>query len=230
MKNIVLVLALLFSNIKAQNLILNPSFEYYVQCPTYYNYSPVTITPEWNSLGSIGAADFNECFTIIGPAPYYNNFDVPTNIVGYQNTKNGSGYAGFFTFMDTTYAFGGSTYMYQVLNDTLKPNKKYHVGYYISLSDDSKYTTSAMGMHFSSNYNNFINSFDTVPPGFHLPIQMVNTTQQLTDKTKWYKLEWDYTAIGTECIILIGNKRNGIVFQECAFFCQCGIIIITRFK
>jgi hypothetical protein len=86
------------------NLVLNPSFEFYKNCPT--SESEIKLDSNfnanyWFSFGGYGneAVYFNSCSN---PYPISYKFGMPLNNGGYQLTKSGNGYAAFHS---TTYHY-----------------------------------------------------------------------------------------------------------------------------
>ena len=114
-----------FQNLKAQNLVMNPSFEDLVQCPEEYGTFQEDVL-FW-TIPTFGSTDyFNSCSSTM---------TVNRNFIGKQETFHGDGYAGL-------YAYGPNDYREYVageLKQKLQKNKKYVVSAMVSLSEKSEY-------------------------------------------------------------------------------------------
>ncbi len=193
------ILLFVFANfiwlgVKGQNYIYNAGFDSHTLCPSLGGW----ITPPWDTYCC--ASTFDTCAT------YFSNYPsahLPNNFDFYQQTIEGSGFGGLYTYSDY---IGGVKrgYLYQKFRLNLSNGKRYYIGYNVSLMDRSLFATNALGISLSSS----IPTFDTILPFFHQTMQMVNTTINLTDTMKWQKLSWVYTANGGERYILLGNNRS----------------------
>src|SRR6185312_13708144 len=190
------LLMLLTFNSYAQNLVINPSFEDTVHCPTsinqFYNckfwINPTQGTPEY----------FNVCSTANSDAVH-----VPDNIWGNQNAKSGVAYAGIYAF-DKFNPNISREYIQAPLTTILTANHKYYVSFYASLADNSQYAVSSMGAYFSSNQ---IAISTTGVLNFTPQIQNASTNK-LTDKTNWMLIADTLYANGSEQFITIGNFKK----------------------
>jgi len=125
--------------------------------------------------------------------------DVPINIYGKEEAKEGSNYAGIVAF-----SYGNKvprSYMYAKLASPLKKGQKYCVKFYVSLSETSKYSSNQLGVHFSSK-----------PLGTDQKVSIIEETDVLQAENKVFNAmyNWDevcaeYTAKGGEKFITIGN-------------------------
>ena len=125
--------------------------------------------------------------------------DVPINIYGKEEAKEGSNYAGIVAF-----SYGNKvprSYMYAKLASPLKKGQKYCVKFYVSLSETSKYSSNQLGVHFSSK-----------PLGTDQKVSVIEETHVLQAENKVFNAmyNWDevcaeYTAKGGEKFITIGN-------------------------
>jgi hypothetical protein len=202
---ILLVVTFTISN--SQNLIYNSSFENNLQCPGLLHFLPQNVTYFWKGSPFCYCSIHNECDVIVGPAPFYVNYGAPQSTVGYQEPVSGAGYADIVSLNPSPNSAQASDkgHIYQKMRQKFDAGKKYHVGYHISLSDSSAYATPKFGIFFSANEPQFTAGGWPFLVGY---MQCVNTTQALTDKTIWYKLEWEYTAQGAEEYITIGNNTK----------------------
>ncbi|MBX7183103.1 MAG: hypothetical protein K1X82_13410, partial [Bacteroidia bacterium] len=182
---------------RAQNLVPNPSFEEYSDCPTtegqlenatgWVNPNPASqATPDYyNSCNCQNTNVFNLC--------------VPHSTIGYQQAHSGVAYAGVFTF---SYLVSNAREYLQIkLSDTLVQRRKYLVGFYCSLRDDlCNLATNNWGAFLSRDaISKNIFLIDTIP-------QLVNGSGiPLTSKTEWMLVSDTIEAEGGEAYITIGN-------------------------
>ncbi len=127
MKNIILSVVFLLGwySSKAQNLVKNPSFENYVQCPVGAGVFNGYIQ-NWYGFNPSSPSFFHSC------APLPNS--VPQNSYGFQNANSGNGYA-------TILVYGWSwdpdkrNYIEGIFSSLLKEDTVYCVSYYVSVCD-----------------------------------------------------------------------------------------------
>jgi hypothetical protein len=195
MKKLVLflVLALPFIISRGQNLVPNPGFELYSGCPTYYTQIDCVLfwtnTALWPGPG--GSPDyFNSCAT---PSSLVN---VPDNIFGYQQAHSGDAYCGI-TLWDMNNLF--REYIQVPFASTLTPGC-YQFEMYVNLANKYKYTASPVGVYFSSTPITGVPNFLPLP---YTP--QINITGFTTDTLNWTHLTGNYTALGNENYLIIGN-------------------------
>jgi hypothetical protein len=182
------------------NLVPNPSFEDTVNCPS--NISQLYNCSNWIAP-TAGTSDyFNACAS----AP--TGVSIPNNGAGFQQPKNGNGYAGLSPYQRSspTGPFNYREYIQTMLVDSLITNNVYCVSFYLNCASISSISIDKVGLYFS---NFAINSSTSLslpyipqiesPPSFYL-----------TDTLGWYKVEGTYTALGGEKYITIGNFRDEV--------------------
>lgn len=177
------------------NLVPNFSFEDTVGCPTGIGelFNAVSWVNPSSSLGSTSDY-FNSCNSSLS------SVGVPINAAGFQSAKTGNAYGGFYAFNK---GFPNAyEYVETVLSDTLKKDTAYCVSFYLSLAEMSGYCTNNIGVYFSNNLVTTTTDIILVTP------QLVNTANILSHKLEWMKVEWQYTAMGGEKHITIGNFNN----------------------
>jgi len=180
----------------AQNHVPNGSFELYSGCPTYYTQIDCVLfwtnTAVWPGPG--GSPDyFNICAT---PASYV---DIPDNIFGYQSPHSGDGYCGIILWdMNTLFR----EYIQVPLTSTLSDGC-YHFEMYINLANKYKYSSAPLGVYFSSS------PLTGVPNFLPLPyVPQLNLTAFTADTLSWLHLSGNYTALGNENYMIIGNFND----------------------
>lgn len=200
----------------AQNLVPNPSFEEYSDCPTkpaqlnelLYWFNPA-VHP---GLG--GTPDyFNVC------ASPSSNVDVPNNFGGYQLAHSGMGYSGLISYnYQTNYNY--HEFIEAPLTSTLEPNACYHFKMYVNLANNSPVTSDAIGVYFSDTIISGINYSSPLP----FTPQIINTNGYIRDTMNWIPITGEYIATGTEKYLIIGNytddiNTNYITVNSCCMHC-----------
>jgi len=182
------LLGLSYSCLKAQqNLVPNPSFEEYNTCPidagetANYWTSPTLGTPDY----------FNTC--AIG------NFSVPNNMLGTQSAFTGNAYAGFGAYTPYEYL----EYLQVPLIQPLLAGHKYHVSFYISLVDKSRYAIKEIGALFSTME---INTGMGDPLLFVPHVEFSDSI--ITDTVGWTNIQGSFIAHGDERYLIIGNFHS----------------------
>ena len=131
--NVTLFLFYVVNFLFSQNIVLNPSFESYNECPTKKGAFNSNVT-HW-STSNYGTTDyFNACNT--------NDLCGNYNFIGHQKARTGNGYAGFYTFAPDSY----KEYVQGQLKTTLIKGRNYTISFYISLSDCSSHATKTLGV------------------------------------------------------------------------------------
>jgi len=193
------------------NLVENPSFEFRPECDD--NNGPLEEAPPWfNPTGSTPDV-FHECAVQLEePCPYPDNvfldpwaFGVPTNAIGCQEPRSGSGYAGVFFHNPTTLGFDFREYLGIPLSETLNAGETYYIRFFVSLAERSVWAVHAFQVHFSQDSISEPQSL-----GFlNLEPQLSHTEGDfVTDKEGWTEISWEYTASGSEEYIYIGNFQS----------------------
>lgn len=201
-------------HLSAQNLVLNPGFEDYNNCPSSisgigfspsYTYFP-TVQNWVNPLQNSTPDYFNVCAT--PPTGVH----IPEANFGYQNTHGGSGYAGIIAWEESKtpgniYSFG--EYLQTRLFNPMIAGRKYCVSFYVSPTITSNFNYNyiaidEIGANFSSTaINNTSASTLTLP--YHIRSA---PNAFITDTTGWVKVSGIYTASGGEQWMTIGRFNN----------------------
>src|SRR5688572_20503166 len=181
----------------SQNLVPNGDFEQYSTCP-------------------LGYSDFSVLYWM-NPAAYYNatpdyynqctansSVSVPNNWGGngYQIAHSGGAYAGIYLYLLTNPE--NREYIEIPLASSLIADSCYHFQMYVNLVNACQYTTDDIGVYFSSV------PVTGVPNNVALPFipQIVNPAGNFPDSLDWTLVEGNYTAIGGESHLIIGNFKN----------------------
>ena len=175
-----------------QNLVPNPSFEKYYECPTTYSQvGSKNIAPGWRSP-TLGTPDlFNRCS--IGTA------SVPRNWAGVSRAYDGWGYAGIYVWIER---IDYREYLQARLNSPLQAGRKYWVEFYFRLSAYSKYSIDRIGVLLSDSTAKADNDLIlTMPPSFnHIMDSAFNKGTGI-----WNRVHFEYVAKGGEQYITLGN-------------------------
>ncbi len=186
-------------NSLAQNLVPNPSFEEYLECPfsTAELDNQVVDWYSWSDTPDF----FHECS---------NDLDgfagVPENVWGYQWPMTGSGYAGVSTFMFIDPNL--REYMAAPLLESLVIGQSYYVSFHASLYNGGNKVnwvcaTNHLGLRFfkDPNYTHFPPDQSFQPDNFaHL-----DYTEILTDSVGWTRIEGTFIADENYNWLAIGN-------------------------
>ncbi len=195
-----LVCTLCTQVILSQNLIKNPSFEDFENCPEQLGNFDEDVQ-NW-STPTIGSTDyFNGCSTAMG---------TPENFNGSQPSDFGVGYAGLYLYAPDDYR----EYLQAELSHTLKKGKKYKVSFYVSLAERSDFAIKEFGVLFSKNllhfpirkelskmhlYKDRENKYNLIEIGY---------SNFYSDTQDWILVHTEFKAKGTENFINIGNFKN----------------------
>ena len=211
----ILICACPFIRVQAQiNLVLNPSFEQYTQCPemwqegvyaTYWNGIDTNYIPNDTSYITCPPDYINECSsTAYTIAPANEDF------YHYPRTGNGMMEIEMYSAINdsstgTDSSFGGlRIYLQGKLKSTLIAGQTYCVTYYATLDQISGWAVNNFGAYFDNG------TIDSViwqncgnPQTQYTP--QVNTTTIISDTLNWIQVQGSFTANGTERFITIGN-------------------------
>lgn len=188
---------ILLFNIKAQeNLVPNPSFERYSECP---GLSMITTALGWSSYRD-SPDFFHSCATF--------NSSVPNNAAGYQCPATGSGYSGIYTFRsDAIFPKNAREFLGIKLTKQLDSGQKYYISFKVSLADDATYATNNIGVLFSRNFfcgdtSDFCDTSEAAPLTNYVHIY---SKQIITDSVAWTTISGSFIADSTYEYIMIGN-------------------------
>jgi hypothetical protein len=194
--SLIMSVGFFFLKTNAQNLVPNPGFEVYNQCPVSYNCIGPQYLLNW-VMASSSPDYFNNCAT-------NNIIDVPKNVMGFQYPHSGNGYIGLITY----YSGGPNSreHIQVRLDSTLKPGRQYCVRFFINFSGDTcRFATNTFGALFTDTA--------VVPysPNYSPPYLMPYTPQVeysagvIADTSNWLEISGVFTAQGDENFITIGS-------------------------
>lgn len=177
----------------AQNLVPNPSFEEYIDCP----WSSTELHPncvDWYSF-AVTPDYFNACSENVA--------GVPSNAWGYQDAITGDAYAALITY---THSFvDAREYIAAPLASVLEPGNNYYVMFYVSLYDGGVLGT----LHCSTNRigAKFFANADYSPDNPYLPENNadVEHNELLSDTSSWVLIDGWFEADQEYYWVAIGN-------------------------
>lgn len=176
-----------------QNLVPNPSFEFYWQCPT--------------NNGSFGVSNWTRVYASAGNSDYFNTcasllfFSIPQNIYGTQTPYDGNAYCGSILY-DEPYPESREYFQVQ-LTTPLVANHNYMVSFYVSLGEQCRFATSDIGLLIT---NNAITGNGTMQNLQYTP--QITSGGIIDNMSGWTEISGIYSAIGGEKFITIGNFKN----------------------
>ncbi|HEA19555.1 MAG TPA: OmpA family protein, partial [Pricia antarctica] len=199
--NSVLLLHLLFTCFAfPQNLIKNPSFEEFEQCPKKLGNFESDVVG-W-STPTEGSTDyFNACSTAMG---------TPENFNGRQPAEFGLGYAGLYLYAAEDYR----EYLQAELIQPLKRGRVYEVSFFISLAERSDFAVREFGVLFAKNAMKI--AIRKVLSRAHWYRQKENlytyeemdTGNFITNQEVWTTVSTQFVAKGGEKYMILGNLKN----------------------
>ena len=197
------------------NLVFNPSFEDYIQCPRKVDAKGVlTIVEGWYQPTAGSADYYNRCAK--------RECGVPLNKLGYQLPHSGDAYCGIYCSKDSY-----REYLQTQLKTPLLRGATYRVSFFVSLSENSTSAVSSIGALFTTNrisdtawnilmakQSNNVNSLVSQTIATYYSPQVVNQTP-LNDTVSWMEISGTFVADGGEEFLTIGNffeaSNSGIV-------------------
>ena len=195
MKKIILLLLAITINANSQNLVPNPSFEEYYQCPSSQGGFYVDF---WFNTPNSGVAtpdDYNTC------APAGVNAAVPDNITGFQYPQEGEGYAGLF-------CYGGANgsdstqrdYIEVQLISPLIEGQEYEFSMYVSLADKYGAAINNIGVAITEYMVEGNGQIGVIPE-----IPQIKAIDPISDEENWTQITGTFIAEGGEEYLTIGN-------------------------
>lgn len=184
----------------SQNLIPNPSFEDYVNCPTHLGNLDKDVR-FWDTP-TLGSTDyFNGCSEAMG---------TPKNFNGEQPADFGKGYAGLYLYAPNDYR----EYLQAALLKPLIKGVTYKVSFYVSLAERSDFAVKVFGILFTSKplavntKKNLSKMHLSKEAGINHQIINIPDAQFYRDTEEWMLISASFTAAGTEKFIILGNFEN----------------------
>jgi OOP family OmpA-OmpF porin len=187
--------------VKGQNLVNNPSFEEYTECPDSINFCRPYIVDYWGDYSYDLSVYENSCIpSLIVQKPC----GVPFNYAGggcFQYPQQGNGCILLENIIYPEFFIRS-----QIQTQLVKPLDSlecYYFSMYINLCDSCLVATDDIGVLFAKNFIslNFLpNPYDNFPTP-----QIFHPGEFIQEKEGWFKYEGSFTATGGEEYMLIGS-------------------------
>jgi len=195
---------ILSSFLCSQNLIRNPSFEKFSNCPSkvyeikYCNYwwkPPLTNSPDYFNNCSIDTSIKSVVHT-------------PNNFVGFQEPKDGTAYLGIICFSGSNFSY--QEYIQSELLQELTKDREYEFTIYISLADSSKYYSNVIQFCFSNSDKLKTKNYK----GYYVlecnTCLAEDSLQILSNNVDWNEIKIRFTAKGGEKYLTIGVFKDQV--------------------
>ncbi|NBG65861.1 T9SS type A sorting domain-containing protein [Acidiluteibacter ferrifornacis] len=195
MKNLIIIIFIFcVAPCAAQNLIPNGSFE-----DTISYGGGFTFPKQWTS-----PSGFNSVGEHYTP---FNQFKwtVPQNFFGNQHAYNGSSYFGLVMYLLIRNPPSMRDYIQTKLRNNLTKDSTYCMQLYVNLPDSMTHASRGqLGIYLSNTAVSSTSNFN-LP---YTPQLIVSPTNYITDKLNWTEFNFQYTAVGGERYLTIGNFND----------------------
>ncbi|MDT0608073.1 OmpA family protein [Croceitalea rosinachiae] len=188
-------------SILAQNLILNPSFENFKECPT--NMANFDALLEDISLPTSSSGDyFNQCAS--------NDFNVPLNFKGEQQASEGAAYVGLYFYALNDYR----EYLQLNTAKTLREKHPYKISFQLSLAEHSSLALKNMSILMTNakvkvpNSSALTSSRMDLQEGIEFHEVKLKADKSLSKTDGWVTLSAEFDAKGFENHMMIGNFND----------------------
>lgn len=199
-KRIVFLACFFPLGVLAQNLIPNPGFELYRNCPRHLGNFKDDVAL-WTTPTDGSTDYFHLCSQHMG---------TPENFNGAQYTLEGNGYAGFYAFAPGDYR----EYLQVKLKSPLRKGMSYLLSFHVSLAERSDFAIRDFGVLFSSAALS-LNTKKALTRGKRYSIrgntynyQEISSAGFINDTSRWIRVETEIQANGSEHYLILGNFRS----------------------
>jgi hypothetical protein len=193
-KSLIAVLSIMsYYQSYSQNLVLNPSFEEYFQCPN--GLIQLDRCKYWESFGNTPDY-FNACAT--------NGVTLPNSVFGFQYAHNGAAVAGLIPYRIPTSPDGPNyrEFIGSQLVNNLIIGQKYFFSFYVNYSfyhPNQAMACNNLGLLFSTV------SFNTNNPPPLNNFANIHESAILTDTVNWIKVSASFVADSAYEFVILGN-------------------------
>jgi OOP family OmpA-OmpF porin len=181
---------------QSQNLVPNPGFESYSECPDMLTVERLFGLNDWYQPTKGSADYFNRC------SKKY--CGVPRNALGTLNAYSGNGYAGIICYLHEHGKKNYREYLEAQLTERMTKDHVYCVQIHVCLAGSSLYATNNMDVLFSR----FIVKAENDACLDQAPQLHFEDALPMTDEKQWKEITWNYTAEGGERFMVVGNFQN----------------------
>ena len=179
---------------EGQNLVPNPSFEGYHNCPPYPG--QIHEAQFWDSPNNQTSDFFHAC------ALQENGASVPENLFGFQAAYSGEAYGGIRSWIPSGNAPVYREYLGVKLMRPLRKNRAYWVSFWVSPAENASHYSDGIGAAFYRDSLPAQQIYEETPALTHPRGSL------LTNVEAWTQIQGTYVAEGGEEFLLIGNFQN----------------------
>lgn len=208
-----------FATVKAQEYVLNPSFENTSGCPQ--GISEFALASNWYTTTTPSSDTCSTPDLYAGCTPSIGGSNSPNGLLGYQPSRTGTHHAGIILGDGFVGCIPLNDNYREYIEGTISPaltaGQKYLVKFYLNLPDDVMWGSNSIGVHFTSS----VYTHDACAS------QLINVTPELEmcgpaiiDTVNWVAVQWIYTATGGEHYFTIGNFKNDANTNRVPHHCQ----------
>jgi gliding motility-associated-like protein len=200
MKNVIFFLFVLNYNfLEAQNLVPNPSFEEFIECPMGYGQFDGFVK-NWFSATNYTIHYFRNCGSI-------SDVSVPQSYSRFQNPKSGEAFICGTYFKDLGDPDEIRSYPEVKLIQQLSKDSIYCVSFFVNVSNNSNGGVSNIDAYFS---DTMVSVIKMVDDDWELPFlpQIKNQQGIITDTLNWIRMYATFKAKGGEQYLLLGNFND----------------------
>jgi len=192
--SVIPILFLIKASVLAQNLVPNPGFEDFIQCPPYPG--QIHLSEAWDSPNNNTTDYFHRCSPVGGGA------SVPANLFGTQEPYTGDGYVGIRAWIPAGQNPIYREYLSVKLLEPLRADQPYFISLQVSPADFSTHLSDGIGVYFSK--DSLVNKrlYHDKPHIRHPEGEIMG------DFEKWVEISGTYIAEGEESYLIIGNFEN----------------------
>jgi hypothetical protein len=190
MKKIYTLLLFLPIVTAAQNLVPNPSFEEFDECPE--TLGAVYACSQWQTYGETSDY-FNGCSSIVGAA----------NPIGFQQARTGSAYAGFVAFSDPPGEY--REFLGIELTSPVTPGSTYYISIHLNKAEGNAAIQNAKNACNNIGVRLFSNAYDSLnpPPVDNFSHAKVDTI--FTEEDEWLHLYSEVVFDSAYGFLAVGN-------------------------
>lgn len=185
----------------SQNLVPNPDFEEYLQCPDALGEFG-SLVESWTTPTDGTTDYFNECgANVVG---------VPRNFNGEQGAYSGKSYAGMYFYAPDDYR----EYLQVPLKRNLEKGREYHLSFFLSWAEGSDFVLKDIGIMFSAAQIRSATKNTLTKRQLYAQTQgrfwilEVSDSRYWSGSRDWMSVSTDFVAQGNEAYLLIGNFRT----------------------
>jgi len=187
---------------RAQNLVINSSFEERIRCPSNFSASSRDFNlPGWKSANTGTPDYYNQCS--------WGECDVPFNWAGESNAHSGVAYAGIYVWnRPNSKPRSYREYIQGELLQPMKKDKRYRIEFYFKLASYAVYTVDRIGLLLTDTAF-FILNDHVIPQRANLSM----IRNEPITSAGWELAVTEYVARGGERFLTIGNFFDNLSTQ-----------------